>query len=309
MIYTVTFNPSLDYIVRVDHFTPGIVNRTSQESILPGGKGINVSIVLQNLGMDNTALGFIAGFTGLEIRSQLKAHRISEQFITLPKGFSRINVKLRSNGESEINGLGPDIDSRSLTQFYKQLDDLTSDDILVLAGSIPSTLPSTVYRDIMEHLQNRKVMITVDAAGDLLCNVLELHPFLIKPNQMELSEIFGINDLQDKKEILSYAKQLQKRGARNVLVSMAGDGAVLAAEDGSIYESPAPKGQVINSVGAGDSMTAGFLYGYLTTRSYEQAFYTGIACGSASAFSENLAVKNDIARIFQQIHPKHKPFF
>lgn len=306
MIYTVTFNPSLDYIVRVNHFTPGRVNRTEQEIIFPGGKGINVSIVLQNLGMDSTALGFIAGFTGLEIKSQLSARNIPERFITLPEGLSRINVKLRSNEESEINGLGPNIDSASLLPFYEQLDGLDSNDVLVLAGSIPSTLPSTIYRDIMKHLQERKVMIAVDATRDLLCNVLDLHPFLIKPNNFELGEIFGLEDLRDKQEVICYAKQLQERGARNVLVSMAGDGAVLAAEDGTVYESPAPQGRVINSVGAGDSMVAGFLYGYLTTGSYEDAFYTGISCGSASAFSENLASKDEVINIYQQIHPNHK---
>lgn len=306
MIYTVTFNPSLDYIVNVENFTLGRVNRTNQEIIFPGGKGINVSIVLQNLGMNSTSLGFIAGFTGEEIKTQIRTRWMEERFITLPEGLSRINVKLRSNEESEINGMGPNIDSESLAQFYTQLEGLTSSDVLVLAGSIPSTLPSTIYRGIMERLQDKGVMIVVDATRDLLCNVLEFHPFLIKPNNFELGEIFGLENLRNKKEVIKYAQKLQERGARNVLVSMAGDGAVLAAEDGTTYESPAPKGKVINSVGAGDSMVAGFIYGYLTTGSYEKAFYTGIACGSASAFSENLATKEAVDAIYSDIYPGNK---
>ncbi|MCM1494463.1 MAG: 1-phosphofructokinase [Bacteroides sp.] len=304
MIYTVTFNPSLDYIVNVENFTPGRVNRTSKELIFPGGKGINVSIVLQNLGLNSTALGFIAGFTGRGIQELLHGFRIREEFIPVPIGLSRINVKLRSSEESEINGMGPDIDSESLAQFYTQLEQLSSDDVLVLAGSIPQTLPDTIYRNIMERIQKTGIMVVVDATKELLCNVLEFHPFLIKPNNFELGEIFGLTNLRNKKEVIQYAKRLQERGARNVLVSMAGDGAVLVAEDGSTYESPAPEGKVVNSVGAGDSMVAGFLYGYLTTGSYEQAFYYGISCGSASAFSENLATKEEVTAIYQQIAPK-----
>lgn len=304
MIYTVTFNPSLDYIVTVPNFVPGRVNRTEQEIMFPGGKGINVSIVLHNLGLNSTALGFIAGFTGQEIKRQIQDFQIQEQFISIPNGFSRINVKLRSKEESEINGMGPDINAEALDAFYQQLDRLQTGDVLVLAGSIPATLPSTIYRDIMEQLQNKGVMIVVDATKDLLCNVLEFHPFLIKPNNFELGEIFGLDNLKDKAEVIRYAKKLQERGARNVLVSMAGDGAVLVAEDGTTFESPAPKGKVVNSVGAGDSMVAGFIYGYLTEKNYEKAFYTGISCGSASAFSENLATKEEVNAIYQSIYPE-----
>lgn len=304
MIYTVTFNPSLDYIATVPDFTTGRVNRTTQEILFPGGKGINVSIVLHNLGMTSTALGFIAGFTGEEIKGQLQKFQIEERFISISNGISRINVKLRSDQETEINGMGPVIDANALELFYSQLDQLTSEDILILAGSIPASLPTTIYRDIMERLQSKGVMVAVDATKDLLCNVLEFQPFLIKPNNFELGEIFGLTDLRDKKEVIQYAEKLQKRGARNVLVSMAGDGAVLVAEDGTTYESPAPEGKVVNSVGAGDSMVAGFLYGYLTTNSYEQAFYYGISCGSASAFSENLATKEAVTAIYQRIAPK-----
>lgn len=301
MIYTVTFNPSLDYIISVPNFVPGRVNRTSQEMIVPGGKGINVSIVLHNLGINSTALGFIAGFTGEEIRRQLQELQISERFITMNDGLSRINIKLHSKEESEINGMGPDIHDTDLSNFYAQLDQLQDGDVLVLAGSIPGSLPSTIYQDIMIYLQSKKIMIVVDATKDLLCNVLELHPFLIKPNHFELGEIFGVKQFQDKAEVAHYAKKLQERGARNVLVSMAGDGAVLVAEDGSTYESPAPRGTVINSVGAGDSMVAGFLYGFSKNQNYQEAFYMGISCGSASAFSENLATKKEVYAIYQSI--------
>lgn len=307
MIYTVTFNPSLDYIVTVPSFTVGKVNRSTEELILPGGKGINVSIVLRNLGLDSTTLGFIAGFTGEELRQRLLKADIREELITVSDGLSRINVKLRSEEESEINGMGPHIDNASLQTFYKQLDALQSGDILVLAGSIPTSLPSTIYRDIMERLSQRDIQIVVDATKDLLCNVLEFHPFLIKPNNYELGEIFGIKNLQDKNTIIEYAKKLQEQGAKNVLVSMAGDGAVLVTETGVVYESPAPKGTVVNSVGAGDSMVAGFLYGYLKSHSFETAFYTGIATGSASAFSDYLATRTDVEQIYQIITSKALP--
>lgn len=308
MIYTVTFNPSLDYIATVPAFATGKVNRTTQEILFPGGKGINVSIVLHNLGMTSTALGFIAGFTGQEIRRQLQEFQIEERFISIGNGISRINVKLRSKEETEINGMGPFIHRDALEQFYAQLDQLLPDDILILAGSIPASLPPTIYRDILERLQNKDVMIVVDATKDLLCNVLEFHPFLIKPNNYELGEIFGIENLTDKNEVLTYARRLQVQGARNVLVSMAGDGAILVTEDGTAFESPAPRGTVVNSVGAGDSMVAGFIYGYLTGQSYERAFYTGLSCGSASAFSEDLAKADAVASIYQQIHPKQEAF-
>lgn len=300
MIYTVTFNPSLDYIVTVPNFTVGKVNRTEKELVLPGGKGINVSIVLKNLGMASTVLGFIAGFTGEEIKRRLAEQKIDTDFITVANGMSRINVKLRSDEESEINGMGPDIDEASLSQFFAKMDLLKDGDVLVLAGSIPAALPETMYRDIMERLQKKKIMIAVDATKDLLCNVLEYHPFVIKPNNFELGEIFGV-ELTSQAEVITYAKKLQERGARNVLVSMAGDGAVLVAEDGTTYQSPAPEGKVVNSVGAGDSMVAGFIYGYLTERNYENAFYTGISCGSASAFSENLATKEEVEAVYRNI--------
>ena len=311
MIYTVTFNPSLDYIVGVDHFETGKVNRTSEEIIFPGGKGINVSIVLHNLGMESIPLGFIAGFTGNEIKRLLGTFHICDNFITVEDGISRINVKLRSliqgeNGEkkveeeSEINGLGSGIDDAALKKFYCQLDELQKGDVLILAGSIPSVLPATIYRDIMDRLKEKDILIAVDATNDLLVNVLEYHPFLIKPNNHELGEIFGVT-IREKDEVITYAKKLQDMGARNVLVSMAGDGAVLVAEDGTTYQTEAPKGNVKNSVGAGDSMVAGFVYGYLTRHNYRDAFYYGVCTGSASAFSENLATKDEVEKLLATI--------
>ncbi len=218
----------------------------------------------------------------------------------MSQGISRINVKLRSNEESEINGRGPAITPENLEEFYTQLDKLENGDVLVLAGSIPDVLPETLYRDIMERLADRGVMIAVDATRDLLCNVLELHPFLIKPNHIELGEIFGVQ-LHDKQEVITYAKKLKERGARNVLSSMAGEGAVLVAEDGTTYEREAPMGKVVNSAGAGDSMVAGFRYGYLTSGSYEKAFYMGLSAGSASAFSDELATKEEVEAIYNNI--------
>lgn len=301
MIYTVTLNPALDYIMHVEHFEKNRINKTSSELLLPGGKGINVSIVLHNLGMSSTALGFIAGFTGQEIRRKLQGLGVTDDFIELPDGHSRINMKICSHEETELNGMGPIIDESSLLKLYTQLDRLVTGDVLVLAGSIPASLPDNIYQDIMKRVEAKGVMTIVDARKDLLENVLELRPFLIKPNNFELAELFGLEELWDKQEVLRYAKELQERGARNVLVSMAGAGAVLAAEDGSTYESPAPDGTVINSVGAGDSMVAGFLYGLLTTESFEQAFYTGLACGSASAFSEQLATKDAVDAILKHL--------
>lgn len=303
MIYTVTLNPSLDYIVSVNDFAPGRVNRTEKEVILPGGKGINVSIVLRNMGMDSKALGFIAGFTGEEIKRRVLEYGVEENFISVQAGISRINVKLRSNEESEINGMGPDIGNADIDKLMSQLDELENGDVLVLAGSIPSVMPETMYRDIMARLSHKDVMVVVDATRDLLVNVLEYHPFLIKPNNYELGEIFGV-EITSKAEVMKYAGKLQEKGARNVLVSMAGEGAVLVAEDGTTYESNPPKGKVVNSVGAGDSMVAGFLYGYLKENNYEKAFYNGLCTGSASAFSENLATKDEVELLLEAIGKK-----
>lgn len=296
MIYTVTFNPSLDYIVSVRNFEEGSVNRVSDEMILPGGKGINVSIVLNNLGMESHLLGFIAGFTGKEIERMVSDDGCISEFIKVDNGFSRINVKMRSEKESEINGIGPAISNSEMTQLLDKLDKLKEGDVLVLAGSIPASISDTIYYDIMKMLSDRKIMIVVDATKDLLLNVLPLHPFLIKPNKQELAEMMNLENLS-KEDIVKNAFELQKRGARNVLVSMAGEGAILVTEDGNVYSSAAHKGNVVNSVGAGDSMVAGFIYGYLKNKDYKEAFETGLCAGSASAFSENLATKEQVEEL------------
>lgn len=299
MIYTVTFNPSLDYIVTVNNFRTGIVNRTVNEIIYPGGKGINVSMVLKNLGFDSTALGFMAGFTGDEIARLLEEKGVNTDFIHVDEGTSRINVKLRSDEESEINGQGPAIQKKDIDTLYEKLDRLKEGDVLVLAGSIPDVMPGSMYMDIMAHLEGRGIQIVVDATKDLLVNVLSYKPFLIKPNNHELGEIFGVT-LKDQDDVIVYAKKMQERGARNVLVSMAGDGAVLVTEDGKEFRAPAPKGKVVNSVGAGDSMVAGFVAGYLSTGDYKQAFQMGVCTGSASAFSEELATKEEVEQLLKE---------
>ncbi len=294
MIYTVTFNPSLDYIVRVKDFKVGQVNRTYYEQMLPGGKGINVSIVLKNLGHDSTALGFMAGFTGREIQDELVGFGIGTDFINVKEGISRINLKMKSNEESEINGQGPKITEEDIEELYKKLDALKEGDLLVISGSVPNTLPGDMYERIMSRLDGRGIDIVVDATNDLLVNVLKYHPFLIKPNNHELGEIYGVK-LTTQDEVIPYAKKLQEEGARNVLISMAGEGAVFISEKGDVLKSPAPKGKVVNSVGAGDSMVAGFLTGYMESDGdYEKAFKMGLCTGSASAFSPDLATRPEV---------------
>ncbi len=300
MIYTVTFNPSLDYIVSVDDFKIGLTNRTSSELLLPGGKGINVSTVLMNLGIESTALGFIAGFTGEEVVRRLEKMGVKNGFIWIDEGFTRINLKLKSIDGMEINGMGPEISEEKVQMLMDKLDTLGEGDVLFLSGSIPASMPDDAYQKIMERLDGRGVRIAVDATKDLLLNVLPYHPFLIKPNNHELGEIFGV-ELKTRESVVPYAKKLQEKGAVNVLVSMAGEGAVLVAEDGSVYDTPAPKGKLINGVGAGDSMVAGFMAGYMEKQDYKHAFHMGVASGSASAFSENLATKPEIEAVYRQL--------
>lgn len=300
MIYTVTFNPSLDYIVSVTDFQFGLTNRTDSELLLPGGKGINVSTVLQNLGIENTALGFVAGFTGEEVVKRLENLGVKNGFLKISEGFTRINVKLKSMDGTEINGQGPKIAKEEMEKLMAQLDQLGAGDVLFLSGSIPSSMPDDTYQKIMERLKGKKILICVDATQDLLLKVLPYHPFLIKPNHHELGEIFK-TDLRTREEVIPYGKKLQEMGAENVLVSMAGEGAVLIAADGSIYETPAPKGVLRNGVGAGDSMVAGFMAGWLERKEYRYAFYLGVAAGSASAFSERLAVKEEIDQVYDQV--------
>lgn len=299
MIYTVTFNPSLDYVIQIDNLTLGEINRTTYEAVYPGGKGNNVSVVLANLGMKSRALGFVAGFTGDALEKMLTDFGCTTDFIRLKEGMTRINVKINSNEESEINGQGPEITAEAIEELFQKLDQLQAGDVLVLAGSIPNTLPEDIYERIMERLEEREIRIVVDATKDLLRNVLKYHPFLIKPNNHELGELFGVT-LTREEDIIAYARKLQEMGAVNVLISMAGDGALLLTEDGDVYRKTPPKGKVVNSVGAGDSMVAGFLTGYLNTNDYEKALQLGIAAGSASAFLFWLAEREDVVKFLQQ---------
>ena len=310
VIYTVTFNPSLDYIVSVKDFRPGMTNRTSSELMLAGGKGINVSIVLGNLGIKSTALGFIAGFTGDEIVRRLHNGGINSEFIKINDGISRINIKLKSIDGTEINGQGPHIDSSHIEQLMNRLRRLESGDVLVLAGSIPAGISDNIYKDIMDMLKDKGVQIVVDATSRLLTNVLEYNPFFIKPNQHELGDIFNVT-LNTQEEVIPYALELKKMGAEikvegrtaiilkkmgavNVCVSMGGKGAILVADDGNVYKAKAPDGILKNSVGAGDSLVAGFLSGWIEKKDYEYAFRKGVATGSASAFSERLATNGEV---------------
>ena len=300
MIYTVTFNPSLDYIVSIDSFQMGKTNRTTNELMLPGGKGLNVSTVLHNLGIENTALGFTAGFVGEELKRLAKETGYHCAFIDVPNGVSRINVKMKDFDGTEINGMGPVIDAEIVERLMQKLDSLQEGDTLVLAGSIPSSMPSDIYRDILKMLDGRGIRFVVDATKDLLRKVLPYHPFLIKPNNHELGEIFSVA-LKTKEEVVPYAKKLQEMGARNVLVSMAGEGAVLTDECGNVYQLDAPKGILVNAVGAGDSMVAGFIAGWEEKKDYAHAFKMAVSAGSASAFSELLATKEEIQKLYESL--------
>lgn len=305
MIYTVTFNPAIDYVVWLDRLEPGSINRARQELIQFGGKGINVSVVLGNLGVDNRALGFLAGFTGQAVEQGLAQMGVQTDFIHLEAGVTRINVKIKGGEETELNGRGPDISQAALGQLYAKLDGLAGPDVLVLAGSIPASLPSDVYEQIMARLDGKGVRVVVDAEGELLSNVLRYRPFLIKPNNLELGGIFG-RELHTLEEIRACAAALQERGARNVLVSMAGDGAILLDEQGGFHQIAAPQGTVRNSVGAGDSMVAGFLAGYLQSGSFEQALHMGAATGSATAFSDGLATRETVEGLLRQMEGKRE---
>ena len=297
MIYTVTFNPALDYVVRVPALTTGEVNRTAGEALQLGGKGINVSMVLRNLGVESTALGFVAGFTGQALEQGLDHLGIRTDFIRLETGMTRINVKIKAEQETEINGQGPEITGEALEELFGKLDRLAAGDVLVLAGSIPSRMPTDVYERILNRLQGRGVEAVVDATGNLLARVLPYHPFLIKPNAAELGELFG-RTLHTEREIRHYAGELQRQGARNVLVSMAGQGSMLLDEQGGYHRLGVPKGTVVNSTGAGDSMVAGFLAGWRRTGDYAAAHRMGAATGSATAFSLGLATKEEVDALY-----------
>jgi 1-phosphofructokinase len=300
MIYTVTFNPSLDYIVTVDDFTAGKTNRTTSELMLPGGKGINVSTVLSNLGVDNTAIYYSAGFVGDEITRLIRKSGINAEEIRIDKGCSRINLKIRNIEGTEVNGMGPDISGSDIELLYDKLDKAHEGDFVVLAGSIPVNLPDSIYSDIMMKLEGRGVRFVVDTTGDRLMKVLPLKPFLIKPNNDELGELFGVT-LSTRESVIPYAEKLVQMGAENVIVSMAGDGAAYVSAKGNKCMMAAPKGELVNGVGAGDSMVAGFIAGYLEKGDPDYAFRLGLSAGSASAFSEYLATKDEIFGIMASL--------
>lgn len=300
MVYTVTLNPSLDYIVRVEDFREGIVNRTSSETVLAGGKGINVSLVLHALGCETKAWGFLAGFTGEEIGRRISESGCKEDFIRLREGVSRINVKLKSGEETEINGMGPDIPSDAWDAFLQKLEaELCDGDILVLSGSAPRSLGVLAYAEIAQRVISKNIKLVADTSGEALTAILPYRPFLVKPNHHELGALFGVS-VEDTDTAVLYAKKLQEMGACNVLVSMAEKGAVLVTAH-AVYLAAAPKGTVLNSVGAGDSMVAGFLAGYLAEDDLADALRLGIAAGSATAFSEDLAKKKDIMNIYSSV--------
>lgn len=299
MIYTVTFNPAIDYIVHTGTMQVGQVNRSQGEELYFGGKGINVSFVLHELGLPSKALGFVAGFTGAAIEAGIQEQGIATDFVHLDSGFSRINVKIKSGEETELNGQGPNISEAAVVELFEKLNQLQDGDVLILAGSIPNTMPADSYEKILAHLSDKKIKVVVDATKDLLLKVLPYHPFLIKPNNHELGELFGVT-LHSIEEIATYAKKLQEMGAQNVLISMAGDGALLIDETGKQHVCGVCKGTVKNSVGAGDSMVAGFVAGSMHG-DYEAALKLGTAAGGATAFSEGLAQRAEIERLLQQL--------
>jgi 1-phosphofructokinase len=300
MIYTITFNPAIDYVIGLNNLNLNAINRTTSEKIFFGGKGINVSYVLNTLGVPNVALGFVAGFTGKAIEEGVKSLGIQTDFIHLKEGFSRINVKIKSNEETEINGQGANISKEELEELYTKLDTLKLGDFLVLAGSVPNSLPSDVYENILRRLYKSGVNFVVDATNQLMLNSLKYEPFLIKPNHIELAEMFNV-ELHSNDDIITYARKLKKMGAVNVLVSMAERGSILVDANDNVHITQAPQGIVVNSVGAGDSMLGGFLASYSVNHSYDEALKLGTACGSATTFSEGLAEKADIDDIYNSL--------
>lgn len=300
MIYTVTFNPSLDYSINIKDFETGTVNRTNYEEIRVGGKGVNISIVLHSLGVDNVALGFIAGFTGDQIETGMHQLGCQTDFVHLPQGFSRINIKMMSRSETEMNGMGPAVTEKDCDQFMIRISRLKPGDILVLCGSIPSSMPQDMYEKILDVVDTDKIRVVVDTSSPLLRRTLAYHPFLIKPNLNELSEMFG-RSLVEFDDIVCCAKHLQEEGARNVLVSMGSAGALLVTEQGQVFCAPAPSGEFVDSIGAGDAMVAGFLAGYMERTSYVDGFRKGIAAGSATVYKQGLATGEEITAIAQRI--------
>ena len=305
MIYTITFNPALEYIAQVEDFKIGEINRTKTETILPGGKGLNVSIVLKNLGIENTALGFISGFTGEELKRKMEAQGVKTDFVKVKEGITRINVKISSMNEKKVeetalNGVGPLITKTDIEVLMEKLQKMSTNDLVILSGSIPKNIDNTIYEKICKNLNEKGITFIVDSTQELLMNVLKYHPFLIKPNKDELEETLNCK-ISTKEDIIHSAKELKKLGAQNVLVSLGNDGALLLTKEDKTYYSKAPKGQVVNTVGSGDSMVAGFLAGYHQTKDYEVALKTGVATGSASAFSTRLATKEDVELLLSQL--------
>ncbi|HIV68034.1 MAG TPA: 1-phosphofructokinase [Candidatus Butyricicoccus stercorigallinarum] len=299
MIYTITFNPSLDYTIRIKGFEVGTLNRTSYEELRVGGKGVNVSIVLTSLGVENIALGFIAGFTGDQIEAGMQKLGCKTDFIRLPQGFSRINVKLQDEVETEMNGMGPAVSIAECERFMMIVKRLKPGDTLVLSGSIPASMPQDIYEQILDAVDTDKIRVVVDTSSTLLRRTLAYRPFLIKPNLIELGELFG-RSLIDYDDIVGCAKHLQEEGARNVLVSMGSAGAILVTSDGQVFSAPAPSGDLVDSIGAGDSMVAGFLAGYLERGSMVDGFAKGLAAGSATAYKQGLATGEEISAIAQR---------
>ena len=298
MVYTITLNPALDYVMKVGSLRFDDINRSKAEQIYYGGKGINVSVVLSRLGTENKALGFVAGFTGEELERMLKEDNIECDFNHLQNGLTRVNVKIKADTELDINANGPDVSEVQIEELLVKLDRIKEGDVLVLAGAVPKNLPSDVYEKILQRLSGRGVKFVVDATGELLLKVLKYKPFLVKPNHHELGDLFSVTTKTDE-EIEIYAKKLQQMGASNVLVSRGGDGAMLIDEFGLVRKIGNAKGKLVNSVGCGDSMVAGFGAGFLQKGDYEHALRLGAACGNATAFSEGLAEKKDIDRIYQ----------
>ena len=305
MIYTITFNPALDYIAQVENFKIGEINRTKTETILPGGKGLNVSIVLKNLEIENTALGFVAGFTGEELIRKMESQGVKTDFVKVEKGITRINLKISSMSENQVketalNGMGPQITKNDMDILFEKIQKMSTKDIVILSGSIPKNMDKDIYEKICKELKEKGITFIVDSTQELLMNVLKYNPFFIKPNKEELEETLNCK-ISTKEDIVNAAKTLQEMGAQNVLVSLGNDGALLLTKEDDTYYSKAPRGQVVNTVGSGDSMVAGFLAGYYQTQDYEYALKTGVAAGSASAFSIRLATKKDVDLLLKQL--------
>ncbi|MDF2613467.1 MAG: pfkB [Clostridia bacterium] len=300
MIYTVTLNPSLDYIMHLDSLKINTMNRSNKEEVYPGGKGINVSIVLNNLAVPNKALGFVAGFTGREIERLVHHYGVESDFIRLDRGTSRINVKLSEESETDINGVGPQVTPQDLRELFEKLEPLKDGDFLVLSGSIANGIPEDIYKKIMKSLAHKKIHFIVDTTKDLLLNTLKYKPFLVKPNRFELAETFGV-ELENENDIITYGHKLQELGAQNVLISLGENGAILLTSQGEIINAPVLRGNVVNSVGAGDSMIAGFIAGYIKTKNLTKALRIGAAAGSATAFSPWLATKDDIDELLMHM--------